>query len=92
MAEMLTGQLPWYGCPTMAIIYNVVFKQERPELPDRADPGCGTVVGNPGHLCCCSGSGTTPEEGGHAEVMRNIIVSNGSIIAVLYKALVDDDT
>lgn len=33
MAEMLTGQLPWYGCPTMAIIYSVVFKKERPELP-----------------------------------------------------------
>lgn len=33
MAEMLTGKLPWYGCPTMAIIYNVVFKKERPELP-----------------------------------------------------------
>jgi len=33
MAELLTGQLPWYGVATMAIIYNVVFKKERPELP-----------------------------------------------------------
>lgn len=47
MAEMLTGQLPWYGCPTMAIIYNVVFKQERPELPEdeeRCPPDLASLI------------------------------------------------
>jgi hypothetical protein len=33
MCEMLTGQLPWLGCNNMAIICNVAFKHERPELP-----------------------------------------------------------
>jgi hypothetical protein len=33
MCEMLSGQLPWLGCNNMAIICNVAFKHERPELP-----------------------------------------------------------
>lgn len=42
MWEMLTGQLPWYGCNNMGIIYNVVFKHERPDLPGMfaAPPVC----------------------------------------------------
>ncbi len=39
MAEMLTGELPWYGLHTMAIIYNVA-NGRRPALPGVL--GCGT--------------------------------------------------
>eukprot|EP00798_Chlamydomonas_sp_ICE-L_P032475 gene32475-17710_t len=34
MWEMLTQQMPWYGSNNMGIIYNVVYKGLRPELPE----------------------------------------------------------
>ncbi|KAL6748367.1 kinase-like domain-containing protein [Haematococcus lacustris] len=37
MWEMLTGQLPWYGCNNAAIIGAVAFRDERPELPESAE-------------------------------------------------------
>eukprot|EP00798_Chlamydomonas_sp_ICE-L_P016741 gene16741-23013_t len=37
MFEMLTGEMPWYGSNNMGIIYNVVMKGLRPELPEEEE-------------------------------------------------------
>ncbi len=35
MWEMLTGELPWYGCQNMVIMRKVVINKERPDLPGK---------------------------------------------------------